>query len=215
MGTSLLVSAGWKAKYLSFFHKNSQNVEVPSKSRLSLLPDDHSRVILECTHSEPHTDYINANYIDVSIFSSCSWFSFFSVTGTHLVVVQKQKKELFSCFLCLPIGRSALLFPSVAWISFIFVSGLQETQCIYCYTRYTGVILLVRKSVTSQIFFWICVFLWAHLWRDLILGHPRTFFRPSVTIRSCGSLKDANHLFGSRSCQWAATQSVSCSFRSQ
>ena len=35
------------------------------------LADDHSRVILDRTHSEPNTDYINANYIDVSLQKFC------------------------------------------------------------------------------------------------------------------------------------------------
>lgn len=36
-------------------------------SSLSLFPDDHSRVRLQAIEGEQSSDYINANYIDVSM----------------------------------------------------------------------------------------------------------------------------------------------------
>ncbi len=40
-----------------------------------LILDDNNRVLLEPIHrySECHTDYMNASYIDVSIFSTCTY----------------------------------------------------------------------------------------------------------------------------------------------
>ena len=40
------------------------------KTDFIIIADDHSRVILDRTHSEPNTDYINANFIDVSYLYS-------------------------------------------------------------------------------------------------------------------------------------------------
>lgn len=36
--------------------------------------DDHSRVILSLTESEPDSHYINANFVDVSIMNFCFLF---------------------------------------------------------------------------------------------------------------------------------------------
>ncbi len=33
-----------------------------------LISDDHSRVILKCFPDDVHSDYVNADYIDVSIY---------------------------------------------------------------------------------------------------------------------------------------------------
>jgi hypothetical protein len=61
-------------------HKKSGWSQVLTKGKQ--FTDDHSRVILETDHGSGKSDYINANYIDVSMtgVKSLSWKCFFSLS---------------------------------------------------------------------------------------------------------------------------------------
>lgn len=54
----------------------------------SLSADDHSRVRLLVLDGDPHSDYINANYIDVRIFTGLgSWALGLVVPGPRPVAI--------------------------------------------------------------------------------------------------------------------------------
>jgi len=60
-----------------------------------LVVDDHSRVHLESLPDEPNSDYINANYLDVSLIELCWEYPQFN---WYIIVLGLQEEELlYSC----------------------------------------------------------------------------------------------------------------------
>ena len=64
-----------------------------------LWTDDHSRVILETDHESGKSDYINANYIDVSMSDvrSSSWKCFYFLVAVRRKYSIKQKRQTGIC----------------------------------------------------------------------------------------------------------------------
>uniref|UniRef100_A0A8C5PRI1 Receptor-type tyrosine-protein phosphatase kappa n=1 Tax=Leptobrachium leishanense TaxID=445787 RepID=A0A8C5PRI1_9ANUR len=90
-------SYGFKEEYEGFFEGQSASWDVAKKDQNrtknrygNIIAYDHSRVILQPVEDDPSSDYINANYIDVS---SCTALDFWKITWVRRIVEIREVKQ--------------------------------------------------------------------------------------------------------------------------
>lgn len=121
---------------------------------VALFSDDHSRVVLQQIPGRPKSsDYINANFIDVSLFSQMQSSPSFiaqqvfaaKVDWIKLYTFQSMLNYLNTCSNLFKHLKFSIFF--ILWnifflkriikyvCCFFWFPGLPETQCLHCHTR--------------------------------------------------------------------------------
>lgn len=91
-----------------------------------LLPDDHSRVLLDVIEDDPESDYINASYIHVSAFFCVCCSAFLEKPSSLCVIL------IFSCRATM--DRRPMLLLKVITLSLVIA-------------QFSDVILLLNPSI--------------------------------------------------------------------